>query len=255
MGIIFVISPVYLEALYEEAKPFDFRLQGYGNFTDACEGLLYTNVKDIIGYAYVADNLPKDLKEFDRFLSYCNLIATEETTFMLAIKDERNLADLKGFAKYKKINFSHIPNIEVFTDLLIKRDIYGSLLLSKYEPYQLNVEPQKHFLHDISTIEYKPLFNNVILSLFNKPYLMRNVEETLKNDEIYNDVSKYSAPLEIMRRMLVMLYFGKSIIPQLEEARQLILKVEDPIEFCNYSALLKLLEGKNAQIRNSNKNT
>ena len=61
MGIIFVISPVYLEALYEEAKPFDFRLQGYGNFTDACEGLLYTNVKDIIGYAYVADNLPKDL--------------------------------------------------------------------------------------------------------------------------------------------------------------------------------------------------
>lgn len=53
MSIIFSISPGYLDALYECSKDFDFKLQGYGNTESASQGLIHTNVLDIVGFVYM----------------------------------------------------------------------------------------------------------------------------------------------------------------------------------------------------------
>lgn len=58
MKIIYIISPTFLKSLYKEALHYDFKLQGYGNVTNALKGLLCTNIDDILGFAYVNTRLP-----------------------------------------------------------------------------------------------------------------------------------------------------------------------------------------------------
>lgn len=75
LKIIYVISPTFLKSLYKEALHYDFKLQGYGNVTNALKGLLKTNIDDILGFAYVNTRLPSNTQPLEFFIKTCGMLS------------------------------------------------------------------------------------------------------------------------------------------------------------------------------------
>lgn len=243
---IFVISPEYLDALYTEALKFDFTLQGYGNIGLAMKGLQYTNISDIVGFLYMADNLPKDTEPLERFMTLCNAISSNlHMPFMFAIKNPAKLGKYLTLTKYDNLKFIVLKEMEEVTDLLIKRDIFGALLLERLEPYKLNESDQVTPVQPtIPVLEYKPVFSGFILSVFSHVDLSETLEDTLRSDKVYLELMKVSEIAANIRRLYITRKLGKPINSLSDNLKVSIEKVTDPGAYCNYKALFQLAVGE-----------
>ena len=188
MNVIFAISPNYLEALYNESKNFEFTLQGYGNIAESYKGLQGVNIKNILGFIYLGDKLP-DEKQFKRFLRVCNLIsANNPRPFVIALCDGATLGNSLNTKKYKNLKFYTLPSIEILTNLVIKADIFGPILLDNFQPYQFNEEVSESKIGHLNTIEYKPIISDVFYKIFSPAHYQGSLHNFIENDKIYNNL-------------------------------------------------------------------
>lgn len=221
MSVIFIISPTYLNVLYKEALKYDFKLQGYGNVTNALKGLLKTNVSDIIGFAYVNTRLPTNLSHLKYFMSLCGMICEHADTpkkFIIALQDTEGFEDLLD-RDFGNIDFSHIP-ISTLTDIEVNRGIFGSILKNNYNPYDISLKKQDDDAFDVNSIDltkndllalhdsfpvlsFHHAINPYYLQVFEHYILRESLEETIKQDDIFQDFSLYNKKLASLRKIYI----------------------------------------------------
>lgn len=240
---IFAISPDYMDALYKEAISFDFALQGYGNPDAALKGLCYTNISDVIGFLYMASRLPKNVDALRRFLFVCDKMASDNgLTFLFALNSKQNPWSMLGLEEYTNLRFSTLTAIDDVTDTLIKRDIFGSLLLSRFEPYDFR---EKQEILDkkqpiIPVLEYRPVFSSLVLKVLEPSVGLMSLTQTLKADAIYCELLQVSRVASDIRRFVIMRRIGMDTERLKKSLDRTINDIDDPTSYCNYRALLQL---------------
>lgn len=222
MKIIYVISPTFLKSLYKEALHYDFKLQGYGNVTNALKGLLCTNIDDILGFAYVNTRLPYNTEPLEVFIQTCGMLSECYDTpkkFLFALQDTEGLEEIFN-QDYGNLEFSYLPDVEVFTDLEINRGIFGSILKYNYDPYRTVIVGRKSesklksvedgtlakadlvkLLDDFNRLEYVQAINPYFLKVFEPFHMLDNLKRTVEDDEIFQDYSEYNKLYANLRKV------------------------------------------------------
>lgn len=237
MKVLFVVSPDYLDAVFAEAKKYDFYLQGYGNLESAYKGLMKTNISDILGFVYLADSLPDNLGPLAEFVKKCDIL-NESRKFIFALRDTTNLQVLLNQLKVSNIKIGYLPELEVITDSVINKDIIGSILLDSYKPYKLNeteVNDVKRF--SVNRLHYEPLFSDSIFDCFGAVEKLATVEQTLNYDAFYNKYKDFNKVLTEIRKCFILREFGEVL-----DKKKLLELIKDEVEhYCEYRALVDIL--------------
>ena len=242
MKVVFVISPHYLNSIFEESKKYEFALQGYGNFSNAHKGLMYTNLSDVLGFAYVADSLPRNQHNLLSFVRLVNMMSSvKRVTFLFALKDNSGLEKIALTKKFKNILFKYVPGIDVFTDVTFNKGVFGSILLDNYSPYLLKASEESVQNGSIPCLSYVPLFSKYVTGVFEEPEVFDSVEETLKYDEFFTEVLQFNRILGTFRECFIRMAFGESVNSTLDSLEEELHSVENCTDFCNYNAILYCL--------------
>lgn len=205
MSLIFVISPCYLEAIYNESKKYDFDLQGYGSFKKGVEGLTLSNSVDILGFAFVGMHLPtshsKEFKEMLRFFDLIELMNANKK-FVIA-SDESVVPWSKVFARYKNIRFVKTPEYDFISDIIINKHVFGSILLDNADAYELIPKEVTLTEFTVSRLEYVPLFAGTQLQCVGKVEVLDTLDRTLDFDEVYKRFKTEGAYLQVFRKYYI----------------------------------------------------
>lgn len=256
MKIIFVISPDYLDPIFQEAKNYDFGIQGYSTVQDAAKGLLKTNVFDILGFVFASRTLPKDLSILKVFMELCNSMQTRRK-FLFALNDTSRLFELFKDGTYEYLDIAYVNEIEVMTDIEINQNIFGSILKYNYEPYLLEEKPGFNLAKgSIPRLEYKPIINKYLLNVLEDVHVADTVENTLKYDKVYEEYTSADNPdmaLCKLRELYVKVDFNKkyelhdetALLNQISDCDELINKfcTEETL-LCIYKSLLTMIKDK-----------
>lgn len=237
MDIIFAVSPDYLEPLYTEAKKYDFCLQGYGAAVSARQGLLKTNVADILGFIYVADELLDEPDELVSYLNTLNMISRGSRRKMIfALQHNKGLADILHRAEIENLDIVMLNGLEVVTDTVINKQLYGSILLDNYDPYELVKHDKSTDFGQTKLLQYKPLFSDYVLKCLAEVETFDTYEETCVNDGILQEYCQDKSDLAKIRdakiRKLFDLPFNKGEILDILEKRK------EAEEYCMVRALI-----------------
>ena len=240
MSFIFAISPGYLDALYECSEDFEFKLQGYGNTESASRGTMYTNVQQIIGFIYMDNRLPKDLKGLDTLLWKCNLMCSaSRRSFIFAIKDHKQLRKLE-LPKYSNLDFEFVE-IETVTNVLIRRDLFGTLLLTRYEPYILEETNEVMPDVDCPVLNYEPLFPIAVYKVMSPIQNAGEYRYVRFVDQVLADLSDSSEILAMLRDIRIMYSCNQSYAESLAEVKAKIDDVDNSSMYCTYIALYRVI--------------
>lgn len=247
MKTIMIISPQYLEAIFTEAKKYSFVIQGYGTFKLACKGVTKVVASELLGVAFVADNLPREgSKEYESFIALLNLLSSmnREIKFSIVLKNNISNEYFKIFKQYDLINFYGRTGVENITNTLIGQNVFGSLILSTEEPYALKEKKVEVFENPVlPTICVDPLIS---------PYLLQCVSDVAQDDEkrVLRSDSAYlryvndeNTILASMRKFIILKTFGKQDDSLLEFAKEHIETGNlDTDTYVAYSILYKYVE-------------
>lgn len=238
--VIYAVSPDYLEALYTEAKKYNFCLQGYGNFRDAIKGLMKTNVSDILGFIFVGSELFYDKEIVSEFLNSCNMLCRNTPKkFIFALQNSKGLVDMLEISSFENLNVSYLPDFEILTDTVINKQLFGSILLDNFEPYQLHPEQEHRVNVQDTSLKYEPLFSDYVLRCLNPVDKLNTYETTILNDQIYQEYLADNSDLLSIRECFIKKAFN---IPYDKNKIQEILKHrEEAQQYCIYRALISTI--------------
>lgn len=244
MASIFAVSPDFLDSLIFESKDFDFSLQGYGTFECAIDGLLQINVKDIIGFIIMARRPPKNTGSMLDFLKKCNLMCSDsQRTVIFAFNDRINtLARLGLKDRFPNIN-ARLLQLDVITNITIRRDLFGTLLLSVYKPYLFNNDTQVYANQfSIPVLSYEPLFSDLVYKVMEDITCFSNVNHTKFNDKHLEALQESNEILALLRELRILKkhhedtrLFETGLISKIES-------ITDTRQYCIYKALLKVVK-------------
>lgn len=240
LKVIFVISPDYLETIYKLAKGYSFGIQGYGSVEAARAGLLYTNAVDILGFVYVSERMPVDKTGLVDFMHTCDSLKCAKK-FLFVLKDMTNLQASVNKKMFNYLKLSYVPDVEIITDLVISRNIFGSMLIANYEPYKLKPDtPVSLSSFTTEHLQYKPLFSDYMLMCLDEVERLDTKEATLFRDAPYQEYVQSNLILAGIRSAMVDREFFEEINYNI-----LYKSIEDeaPAQYCFYRALIGSLGG------------
>lgn len=247
MGTVFVVSPCYLESLYEESKKFGFNFQGYGSFTLANSGIMKINKAELLGFAFVGLHLPrpktKEYQQMIQFFDLCELMQSDKK--FIIITEESLDPWAKIFKKYKHIRFMQAPQHDYLSDIAVNQHIFGSILLDNVDVYHLKPDELQSLQYDTPRLQYIPLFTDAQLACVSKVDLLDTAERTMQNDEVYQRFAKEGSYLKSFREYLILRGFGDSaeIANCLEEILEIIEKEEgNAANWCVLQAMLSYMK-------------
>lgn len=217
--------------MYKEALHYEFKLQGYGNVTNAIKGLLKTNIDDILGFAYVNTRLPQNTEPLENFMYLCGMLSESydlPKKFLFALQETDGLEDLFN-QDYGNLDFAYLPDVEAITDLEINRGIFGSILKHNYNPYKTitvgihdknklkNVEDGTmtkadlvKLLDDFPRLEFTHVVNPYLLRVFDDYHVLDSLKRTVEEDLAYQDYLEFNPLFAKMRRAFLSLKFLES---------------------------------------------
>ena len=258
MKIIYVISPTFLKSLYKEALHYDFKLEGYGNVTNALKGLLETNIYDILGFAYVNTRLPSNTRPLEVFMQTCGMLADGQDRpkkFLFALQDTVGLEELFN-QDYGNLEFSFLPDTDVYTDLEINRGIFGSILKYNYDPYRTIVVGKQSesrlknvtdgsmtkadlvkLLDDFNRLEYIHPINPYFLKVFDQFHMMKSLKRTIEDDEIFQDYSEYNKLYANLRKIYLSIHYVQNDL----EVKSTLAQQNNPGRKVNGKPLISVL--------------
>lgn len=215
-----------MRALSAEAVNYTFVLHMFGNFDDVLrEGLMYLNGIDMLGFAYVAEDAPRkgdaEYKHLEKFLEICNQVYGGRK-FVFCCRE--SAPDLKQLVqRFSGIKCVVKDNVEMITDVVINKDVFGSILLSRYEPYRLTDEVvSREYYNGCPEMHYKPLIPPDFFKLFEPVHFMPTGELTCENDEVWN-VLQDNVLLQMLRELRIHGYFQ-------EDTTELEMKMDEIID-------------------------
>lgn len=208
LNIIYTVSPHYLDAILNETKDYLFAVQGYRDICLALDALKTVNDKNVYGYLYMADELPK-YEDMLEFIHRLDLMGGEKE-LLIVVKDVEDFNEFLAFYKGSKTKIKVIKGYEVMTDLIIKRAI-GDILKSQLNPYELNTEDNilRSVPHEY--LEYKPLVDKRFLRILDKVRLVDNMENTLRYDELLQSGLQKEHLIYRLREAYICSVFGVKV--------------------------------------------
>ena len=206
MNIIYTISPHYLDAILKETKDYLFAVQGYRDIALAINALQTVNTKNIYGYLYMADELPRyeDMLEFIRRID----LMGGDKQLLIVVKDIEDFERFREYYRGSKTLVKVIKGYEVMTDIIIKRAI-GDTLKSQLEPY-LSDEPVKiEKVVPHKYLEYKPVIDKKLIGVLEPVRIVNNdLEDTLKYDAFIQSGIREGHLLYKLRKAYISAHFG-----------------------------------------------
>ena len=242
MATNFAVSSGLIEPLYDNAQKYDFSLQAYGNFDLACKKLVYVNSSDLIGIA-VVDEVIEDEKGFDKFLGYCDCI---QGAVVLVACNRKYV--VPSVINSHKTRILCVNDIEVFTDLVINRDVYGALLLEKFEPYKIRRKEEVQGTWGVATLSYTPLFSKYVLKITELPNI-ESIELGADADKIYNELVDVDPILANLRKIYLQHWENKIDSSFEESTLEKILTIEDEKTFCSFMSLFQSIVAGEEAVR------
>lgn len=237
MDVIFAISPDYLEPLYSEAKKYDFCLQGYGAAISAKKGLLKTNIADILGFIYVAEELLDEPEELISFLDTINMLSRgNKRKIIFAIQHSKGLSMILHKANLNNLDVVLLNNFEVVTDTVINKQLYGSILLDNFEPYELIKTKKETKGLQSKVLQYRPLFSDYVLRCLSSVDKALTFEDTCENDTILQEYYEDKSDLAKIREAKIKKMFGLDFDRQ--EILDILEKRKEAEEYCMVRALV-----------------
>lgn len=245
MRTVFVISPNYLEALYHESKDFKFGLQGYGSFAAACNGIMRLNPLDAVGFAYVGDDYPSlDSKEGAAMLQLFGILNDypDRKKFLFVVRGSGKIAQALA-RKFPGVLVSYISEVESFTDILFKRDVFGSLLMAEGTPYVFKRSEEAPLGKFVSpTMKFKPLISSRVLECLAEVQCLTSIEMTMEHDSILREYKRTNdSILQLLREYKITKECG-GVFDRKNHLETLIAETTDETMWCNYNALLTAIE-------------
>lgn len=231
MKTIIVISPDYLESCFKEAQDFSFCMQGYGNFEMANNRLMYTNAQDILGFAYVCEEMPKSgskkYKQMLKFFDNCNLM---QANLKFVIVTQGNIGSvLKDLKQFKFLRFAYKESVEYITDTVLRRDVFGSILIDVYNPYEEIPTEVKDFTgFDCPRLSFRPIVPDTLFLVASTVRRLDTLKETIDNDVIllkYGD----NEIVALLRQIFIIHRFGEDCEKLINQFYKKVVDLDDTI--------------------------
>lgn len=228
MKVIYAISPKYLYALKEEIEPYSFSIQGYEEFELAEDGLKKTNAKDILGFVYLANELPNMFQPLIDFIDSCSVISEPSKPFIIAVKTQKDINLLASKLTAPNIKLRLMSNFEQVTDKLI-RNIILEILKESVEPYIDNTIDRNPII-DLPdpTLRYTPLIDPRVSCILDTIDFKRDLRDTLVCDTVLPTLKTYEDYYNL-RKAYICAYYGMKL--DHKELDEIINKYQDTITY------------------------
>ena len=207
MDVIFTVSPDYLNILEEETRKYSFGIQGYRDIEVAMESLYLSNSKDILGFAYVADELP-DPKLMRKFIRKIDLTVTRPTKLILAIRNQESFEEFRQSYRGSRVIIESITGFEVLTDLIINNSIIGTILKTRYKPYLDDMPDNTRVFPTTDHLKYTKVIDKRLLGIIRGVRLLTSVEDTIKFDEVLSRLTNKEGLYYKLRVAYIKAHFG-----------------------------------------------
>lgn len=239
---IFVVSPTYLQAAYDESKKYNFDFQGYGSFRAACNGIVKVNQADLLGVAFLGVHLPSSrTKEYKAMVEFFNLIELMNANKKFVIATDDPVTPwVSLFKKYKNIRFVKAPDFDFMSDIVINKQVFGSILLDTSKPYTLHPVAEKVIDYKTPKLEYVPLFPDAQIQCVSHADILDTLERTLDHDAVYKRFDAEGAYLKSFRLYYIAGMLGDldALIKSQGEIEKILVSQQD--DTANWCALLSL---------------
>lgn len=190
---IYLVTPDYMLAVIEESKGYSFSIKAYSNASMAYKNLAYTNQSSILGYLLVYEELPEDLTDLVILINFINLVGDKDTVVLLAVNDPSGLEDtLIPNINTDNIKFMYLKEYEVMTDAVIRRNLFGTIVINKFSPYIENNEVPNFVTTFNSNKSLVPVLPKDILLILEPVQILDTVEYTIKHDNVLKNYSDNS---------------------------------------------------------------
>ena len=187
---MYVVSPEYLMPIVEQSKDYSFKVKGFSDCTRAYNNLAGTNQANILGYILVYEEVPDNSTDLVEFINFVNLIGTKDTIVLVAFRDTDGFEQLMYFLELDNITFMYYNDFEVLTDLVIRRNLFGSILVRKFRPYRDIDEPLNLVTTYNQNSNIVPVLPKDILVILSPIIKYDSSQHTIDNDvvvESYKD--------------------------------------------------------------------
>lgn len=247
MKVVYVISPDFLESIFQESKKYSFELQGYGNFLAASRGIIYTNIMDILGFVYMTENFPATgSKEFEDFLAFAELcdLANADKKFVIITKAFPKGID-KKLKKFSSLRFAVYVETDLVTDVTINQNLFGSILLDNYEPYKLKEDESSGYQdYGCTVLEYCEVVPQNFFDVFAPIHIMETEKDSISLDIV---IMKYNEdlgnPLVLLRIIAILIKMERNYEPYRDKFLETLKLFKDK-RYGIYLAGLRLIEGR-----------
>lgn len=253
MKVMYVVSPDYLLPFERESKDCSFYIQGYRDFISYSndDGTIYksatselykTNINDILGFIILVDSLEPYIKDINTYLQEVNKVCKDNRRRVvigsITAKCDRYLAQLEPTPN---IDLYRVTNIDIVTDVTIRRDLFGTILAGR-APYKfLDSESNRRSYKELPTLKYTPIISKRILNVLNPVTLIsEDFDKVLSYDDIYvGYLEEGDSILAYIRKLKIKNEMGKRISSNSEEDKRIYEEInKSPIKIL-YKALIK----------------
>lgn len=247
MGTIFVVSPDYMDALYKESKSYSFDLQGYGSFKEANAGILRTNVSDILGFVILAEELPSEGSlEYQHLLTFirrCNSLKSNRK-FVIASSATISSKLLKLLKSQKNLRVFISSRFDSVTDVVINKNVFGSILLDNYNPYSFkNKEEENWKDYGSPSLRFLPIVNSASTACISKVDKLDTFERTLENDKVFRELSQAKSEMLHFRKYFIAKEFFDDVTSYEKKAEEVLNSMQDDYaSWCLCASLKKFID-------------
>lgn len=207
MKVIYTISPDHLKALVKETSEYSFSLVGYRDIKEAISKLYMCNAKDILGYMYVADEMP-EYKHMHILLKKIDLSLDKPKVFIIAVKSGESFEEFQEEYQGSKVKVKVIKGYEVLTDLIIK-NIVLDILISQETPYLEYKETELNPGIKPTYLKYKSIIDKRLLMILEPVRTQPTVEDTIRYDNVLGKLNNKEGINGKLRVAYIYAHFGE----------------------------------------------
>lgn len=181
---MYVVSPDYLMPVIRQSRDYSFKIKGFSDCKRAYNNLATTNQANILGYILLYEEVPDNSTDLVEFINFLNLIGDKDTLVLLSFKDTDGFEQLLSYLEVDNITFMYYNDFEVLTDLVIKRNLFGSILIRRFRPYKDIDEPLNLVTTYNQNSNVVPVLPKDILMILSPIVKYDNSQHTIDNDVV-----------------------------------------------------------------------
>lgn len=241
---VYCVSDCYLRALVAESRPYSFEVKGCCSLEDGLSQLMTINVSEIKGFVILIQDLGEDDDYFYNLVDLINAIndISEGHTLVLGVCYSDNYKQLEGYIDTDNLNVYLVDDIELVTDVIIRRDIYGTIVRNVCEPYLEKPKTKVNDYEEFKSSNVEPIFRESIQRLKEPVVIAPNLRRAVENDEVLASISKDDSIAYFLRSEQINRAYG--VDKDNSSMLDLLLNNVADTSLCHiYKSLYKLIQG------------